>query len=128
MLRANRLVAIVVMLGLTSTAQADESGRGLYLSHCANCHGDYGDGDGPAAPDFGAPLPDLRYLAKRNGGAFPAATVSAIIDGRQFVKAHGPRQMPVWGDVFEKSTGNADAARERIEDLTDYIGSIQLVE
>ena len=128
MLRTSRLIGIVVMLIATSTVLADESGRGLYLAHCANCHGDYGEGDGPAAPDFGAPLPDLRYLAKRNGGVFPTTTVSAIIDGREFVKAHGPRQMPVWGDVFEKSTGNADAASERVEDLTDYIGSIQLVE
>lgn len=128
MLRTRRLVGIVGLLALTSTALADESGRGLYLANCANCHGDYGEGDGPAAADFGAPLPDLRYLARHNGGVFPSATIRAIIDGREFVKAHGPRQMPVWGDVFEKSTGDADVANERIDDLTDYIGSIQLVE
>ena len=115
MLRTSRLIGIVVMLIATSTVLADESGRGLYLAHCANCHGDYGEGA-------------LRQMLIGELGEFPTTTVSAIIDGREFVKAHGPRQMPVWGDVFEKSTGNADAASERVEDLTDYIGSIQLVE
>jgi len=126
MARTLGLVMLSALLVCVATARADESGRGLYLANCASCHGDYGEGDGPAALDMGAPLPDLRYLAKGNGGVFPAATVAGIIDGREIVKAHGPRRMPVWGDAFEDLTGDTAAANARIEALTDYLGSIQL--
>jgi mono/diheme cytochrome c family protein len=118
-------VGLLLALTATSPALADDAGRALYVANCASCHGAYGEGDGPAALDMGAPLPDLRYLAKRNGGAFPAAAVAEIIDGREFVKAHGPRPMPVWGDAFEALTGNAATANARIKALVDYLATIQ---
>jgi hypothetical protein len=45
----------------------------------------------PAAPA------DITTLSKRNGGTFPINRVYEIIDGRQEIKAHGPREMPIWG-------------------------------
>ncbi len=126
MFRIPHLIGLLALMTGTVTVVADESGRGLYLTNCANCHGDYGEGDGPAAIDMGAPLPDLRYLAKRTGGTFPAATVTGIIDGRELVKSHGPRLMPVWGDTFEALAGDSATANARIEALTEYLDSIQL--
>lgn len=118
-------IGLLVALTCASLAHADDNGRALYVTNCASCHGNYGEGDGPAAVDMGAPLPDLRYLAKRNGGRFPAAAVTAIIDGRELVKAHGERRMPVWGDAFENLTDSGTVTNARIEALTDYLATIQ---
>jgi len=60
-------------------------------------------------------VPNLRTLATRNDGAFPAEAVRAYIDGRESVAAHGDRQMPVWGDVFrgpEQGTSERTVRRQ----------------
>jgi len=53
----------------------------------------------------------------------------ASIDGRRLVGVHGPREMPVWGAVFEsKHAGEAYPAYTSLLDsraLTDYLRSIQ---
>jgi hypothetical protein len=63
----------------------------------------------------------------RNGGAFPADTVTAYIDGRESKAAHGDRQMPVWGDVFrgpEQGTARR-TVRRRIAALVEFIRELQ---
>jgi hypothetical protein len=55
------------------------------------------------AAQLKTPPPDLTLLAKRNEGYFPFADVYEKIDGREEVKAHGPRQIPVWGYVYTPS-------------------------
>ena len=40
---------------------------------------------------------NLRQLAKNNGGKFPFWEVYHKIDGQTEVRAHGTREMPVWG-------------------------------
>ena len=53
----------------------------------------------------------------------------AIIDGRRSVAAHGSREMPVWGAVFEEERkgqpypGYTGLLQSRL--LTDYLRSIQ---
>jgi hypothetical protein len=42
-------------------------------------------------------MPDLTTLVKNNGGVFPVARVYNVIDGREEIKAHGTREMPIWG-------------------------------
>src|SRR6185295_4033055 len=106
------------------------SGRELYDTNCANCHGRYADGAGPAAADVsGGSVPDLRYLAVRNGGTFPRDWVASVIDGREMVGAHGDRQMPVWGNVFTEldgANGSSKAQTDaKIKALVDYLGEIQ---
>jgi mono/diheme cytochrome c family protein len=105
------------------------SGRELYAGNCASCHGRYADGEGPAAADVSAPVPDLRYLAARNGGVFPRPWVADVIDGRDIVKAHGSRQMPVWGDAFaeiDDANGSVEAqTAAKITALVDYLAEIQ---
>ena len=72
-----------------------ELGGNDYGRYCASCHGVTGHGDGPVA-EFLALIPiDLTKLARNNGGVFPDARITEIIDGRQQVRTHGSRDMPV---------------------------------
>jgi len=80
--------------------RGEPAGRGLYVRHCASCHGVSGQGDGPVAPHLRRPPTDLTALARRGGGALDEDAVRSAIDGRQAVAEHGPREMPVWGAVF----------------------------
>jgi len=72
---------------------------------------------------------DLTLLARRAGGHFDEATVMAVIDGRRVVGAHGPREMPVWGTVFEEERKDQPYPRYtsllRSRVLTDYLRSLQ---
>ena len=93
--------ALAIALGLSTTAlAADDTGARLYFNHCAACHGDDAEGTGPVAATMRVATPNLRALAQRNGGVFPAESVAAYIDGREVTAPHGDRQMPIWGDVF----------------------------
>ena len=86
-------------------------------------------GDGPIASSLTARPSDLTGLAARNGGAFPVDQVTAKIDGREEVKAHGPRDMPVWGDALvwpeEDTPARREQVRRRIADLVEYLHSLQ---
>jgi mono/diheme cytochrome c family protein len=104
-------------------------GAQLYVTHCAACHGDHGEGDGPVGAVLAVQVPNLRTLAERNGGVFPRAAVRAYIDGRSMPAAHGERYMPVWGDEFlvmEGGSPNAEARVEReISALVDFVAELQ---
>jgi len=69
---------------------------------------------------------DLTAIAKRNGGAFPADKVASTIDGRSPVKGHGGPDMPMWGDYFAKSTGDATAGDQKTQLLVRYLESVQV--
>jgi mono/diheme cytochrome c family protein len=79
-------------------------GKELFQSHCASCHGTDGSGNGPAASALKTAPSDLRRLAKTHGGRFPRSEVVLFIDGETPVSAHGSREMPIWGWVFDGST------------------------
>jgi hypothetical protein len=70
---------------------------------------------------------DLTEIAHRNKGVFPRDQVYRIIDGRQPVKGHGGIDMPVWGDVFARSSevSNEAAITQRIEALVRYLEGLQ---
>lgn len=106
-------------------------GAELFTTRCASCHGTAGDGTGPLAAELRVQPANLRTIAKRNAGKFDEAAVMATIDGRRAIAGHGPREMPVWGEVFE-SEFSADGAprprntallRSRL--LTDYVMTLQ---
>jgi mono/diheme cytochrome c family protein len=111
----------------TPTLAADDTGARLYFNHCAACHGDDAEGTGPVAASMRVSIPNLRTLAQRSGGTFPADAVTAYIDGRETRAAHGDRQMPVWGDVFRgEEQGTAQrVVRRRIAALVDFISTLQ---
>src|SRR5579863_7414040 len=47
------------------------SGREMFNTYCAACHGKEGRGDGPAAPALKKAPADLTTIAARNNGKFP---------------------------------------------------------
>jgi len=106
------------------------SGEQLYQRFCASCHGMQARGDGPVAASLSVEVPDLRLIARRHGGTFPADLVERIIDGRHVLAAHGTRTMPVWGEELARSEpGNPDAekvTRIVIGRLVDYLWRLQL--
>jgi len=130
------LQGVAVVSGIAAVASCGSqpeqpSGRIAFERHCAACHGVDGRGDGPVAATLHTPPADLTRLNEIRGGKWDEAWVISIIDGRQAVRAHGPRDMPVWGSVFEDEL-SADAqpyprytAFLRVRDLADYLKSIQ---
>jgi hypothetical protein len=98
---------------------------------CSGCHGLDGKGKGPISAELKVPPTDLTMLAKKNNGVFPFNAVYEVIDGRQEVIAHGPRNMPVWGMRLATGQGRYDqldpeaVARARILATIDYLNRIQ---
>jgi hypothetical protein len=109
---------------------AELSGVEMYERLCASCHGVDGRGGGSVATLIKIGLPDLTRIAARDGGEFPAEDIRRTIDGRWDRRAHGARDMPVWGWEFY-GTVNPDDAVERakvdsmINRLVDYLRTIQ---
>ncbi len=84
-------------------------------------------------------------ISKKNDGHFPYTMLRKTIEGRELglARAHGPREMPVWGPIFSQepesptpggSGGDYSgsfaqcvnlAARARVMNIVDYIESIQ---
>jgi mono/diheme cytochrome c family protein len=100
-------------------------GMDIYRAHCASCHGVEGKGDGPVAPALNTRLPDLTTIAQRNGGIFPASRVSKIISGDEIIAGHGSRDMPIWGPIFHQIQEDRDLGEVRLQNVTDYLKSIQ---
>jgi len=134
---------LVPLTGATSVGSGEGStaktplsvalGEEDFETYCASCHGESGVGDGPVAEYLALEPADLTKLARKNGGPFPRERIAAIIDGRESVKVHGPRDMPVWGDWFNaeaEAPGLRAQERElviqaRIDALVSYIERIQ---
>jgi mono/diheme cytochrome c family protein len=102
------------------------SGKEMFASYCAVCHGTDGKGGGPAASALKVPPADLTVLSRKNGGKFPAAHVASVLGGEADLASHGNKEMPVWGPIFRNiSRGNAAEVQQRIANLTEYIQSLQ---
>jgi len=139
-------VAVLAAGAGGSVAAADKKaapdlGKREYLNSCAVCHGVTGKVAGPevAGVEFLKTTPtDLSTLSKKNGGVFPFDRVYAVIDGRQTVKGHGTRDMPIWGERYSLDTVKAADyyidmpydmemyVRSRILALIDYIHRLQV--
>lgn len=126
-----RGVILLVCVLLISSATAAETtvvkrGRQIYLQNCVACHGLTGRGDGPLARTLTTPPTNLRLLSDLYGNPLPEDRVARVIDGRAEVKAHGPRDMPVWGERFYSETpGGERHVKARIAALVAYLQSIQ---
>jgi mono/diheme cytochrome c family protein len=126
-----RLGLCIVLSSLAWSASSEElggyNGAELYKRFCASCHGENGNGEGPVAPMLKAMVPDLRLIARRHGGKFPADQIQRIIDGRDIKVPHGTRTMPVWGYEFTAANKDADAQQtgELVERLVKHISTLQ---
>ena len=107
------------------------TGMEMYEQLCSSCHGVSARGDGPVSSLIKIRVPDLTRIAEREGGEFPLEDVRRTIDGRWDHRAHGARDMPVWGWQFYDSAATNDAEERAIVDsmigrLVDYLRSIQV--
>jgi mono/diheme cytochrome c family protein len=108
---SEKLFGLVIALALScggtlslSLAAEDNGGKQMYLRYCSSCHGADGKGNGPVSRDLKVKVPDLTRLAKKHKGVYPLDDVMATIDGRRSVRAHGDRNMPVWGETFRSES------------------------
>lgn len=129
---------MVLMVGLlwetpgVTQAQEQEvaaAGKPVYDQYCASCHGREAKGDGPAMNLLTVKPADLTQISKRNNGTFPFWKIYRAVDGREDIKGHGSRDMPIWGAEFRSETTSSPAAqsqvRGRILELVYYLQSIQ---
>jgi len=102
------------------------SGKDMFNSYCAVCHGKDGKGNGPAAPAMKTSPTDLTLLTQKAGGKYPAAHVAAVIKGQAMTPSHGSQDMPVWGPLFSSiSQGHESQVQQRIANLVAYIETLQ---
>jgi mono/diheme cytochrome c family protein len=128
------LLAALLLLAAcatTETSDAQLTGVEMYESLCSSCHGPGGHGDGPVSSLIKIGVPDLTRIALREGGEFPAEDVRRTIDGRWDRRAHGARDMPVWGWRLYDSANSTDVQERAIVDsmigrLVEYLRSIQV--
>ena len=122
-------LVILFYTGTPGYAAEQNSGKQYFAKYCASCHGIEGKGNGPISRDLNTKPADLTVIKKNNGGIFPLNDVMATIDGRRFVRAHGDREMPVWGEIFYE-----EIDRQRYKELTtllkakiiaEYIATLQ---
>ena len=141
-MKRNRIAgALVAALTLAIAGSAfgqlrTELGKREYVSNCAVCHGATGRGDGSYFELLKTRVPDITTITQRNKGVFPADRVYQIIDGRETIKSHGPREMPIWGQDYSVQAAKyyVDTPydpevyiRVRILSLIDSICSLQTV-
>ena len=136
MLRKLGWGAVIVLISVWAVAQAGTSdtpanaepvsGKQLFSSYCALCHGPDGKGGGPFSPQLKVLPPDLTQLLKNNHGVYPVMHVEEAIDGEFAKPSHGSSEMPIWGPVFRSMAhGHKDSAQVRIHSLVKYLESIQ---
>jgi mono/diheme cytochrome c family protein len=102
------------------------SGKQMYTSYCAPCHGVDGKGRGPAAVALKSQPADLTVLSRNNHGKYPDTHVVSVLQFGSEIQAHGSADMPVWGPILGHIDHTNDQARQlRISNLSHYIESIQ---
>jgi mono/diheme cytochrome c family protein len=134
------MVAMLIAGSVTSRSQESKStvkreaapmtspasGKEMFVSYCASCHGKDAKGNGPAANALKQLPADLTTLAKRNGGKYPSDKITSILRGQTSLMAHGDQEMPVWGPVFWRmSQGHEEQVQMRIANLNHYLESLQ---
>ncbi len=86
------------------------------------------------AAQLNTPPGDLTLLSKKNGGTYPYKMVFDTISGKNVIKSHGTRDMPVWSLELSmpRHEGSGGPIRRsqyqvnlEIKRITDYIKSIQ---
>jgi mono/diheme cytochrome c family protein len=118
---------------ITASAQEMEviaGGEIQYQNYCAICHGVDAKGHGLMSKFLTIAPSDLTQLARKNAGKFPFWQVYRTIDGREEVRGHGTRDMPVWGARFRSDAGGNDSGSRsqvagRILSLVFYLQYLQ---
>jgi len=139
----NRLLVIVVAATLaTGMSYADQSkskvtipvtktsaasGKLMYSSYCAPCHGVDGRGQGPVASALRTPPMDLTVLSRNNHGKFPDTHVVSVLQSGAEIPSHGSAEMPVWGPILGRmNQTNTQDRLLRISNLSRYLETMQV--
>ena len=125
------MLLVSACAGTPERSPAQLSGMELYQQLCTSCHGVSAHGDGPVSSLIKIGVPDLTRIAHREGGEFPTEDVRRTIDGRWDRRAHGARDMPVWGwQLYDVSSSNDAEERAVVDSMIDrlvgYLRSIQV--
>ncbi len=128
------ILAAVLALYVASPALAGSKdvaqGHTYYLRYCASCHGETGNGQGPMASSLKQQPADLRMLREKYGRPLRVKELAKFIDGREYVAAHGPREMPVWGerfyDIWSTEGSKEGGMQDRIRKIVLYLRTIQI--
>jgi len=109
------------------TKTAANSGKQMYASYCAPCHGVDGKGQGPVAPALKSPPTDLTVLSRNNHGKFPDTHIVTVLQNGSSIPAHGTAEMPAWGPILGKmNQTNPQDRLLRISNLSRYLDTIQV--
>ncbi|MGD0630194.1 MAG: c-type cytochrome [Terracidiphilus sp.] len=139
----NRLLVIAVAATLaTGMSYADQSkskvtipvtkttassGKQMYSSYCAPCHGVDARGQGPVASALRTPPMDLTVLSRNNHGKFPDTHIVSVLQNGAEIPSHGSAEMPVWGPILGKmNQTNPQDRLLRISNLSRYLESVQV--
>lgn len=135
-LQALAVAAMATIATLSFAAEPAKSrGKVEYDGHCAVCHGDKATGFGAFGGMMTGQVPDLTTLSRRNGGVYPFERVYQTIDGSYVLKAHGTREMPIWGQRYriEAAEYYTDVpydekafVRARILAVDEYLSTLQV--
>lgn len=102
------------------------SGKQMFTSYCAPCHGTDGKGHGPTAAALKTAPSDLTGMTMANHGKFPETHIYSVLQFGSPVSAHGSAEMPVWGPIFGKmNQSNPQDKQLRISNLSRYLETIQ---
>jgi mono/diheme cytochrome c family protein len=105
------------------------AGKPVFEQYCATCHGRDAKGGGVASNLLTVKPADLTMISKNNNGTFPFWRMYGVVDGREEIKGHGTRDMPIWGAEFRMQAASSMTAqsqvRGRILELVYYLQSIQ---
>ncbi len=103
------------------------SGKQMYASYCAPCHGTDGRGHGPAAPALKVVPVDLTGLAKANHGKYPDTHILSVLKFGSEMPSHGSVEMPVWGPILGRMGQiNSQDKELRMSNLSRYLETIQV--
>ena len=120
-------ISIVFACGVPDNTRGSQAKLGYahFLEPCSACHGT--DGKGINVDSLTVQPADLtRITARRRLNEFPIMTIAKIIDGRVYLKSHGDRPMPIWGDIFSKEKFmTEDEIRGDLGEIIAYLMKIQ---
>ena len=103
------------------------SGKQMYASYCAPCHGVDGTGNGPVSSALKTPPTNLTMLSKNNHGKFPDTHIVTVLQNGVDLPSHGSAAMPVWGPKLAKmDQTNPQDRMLRISNLSRYLEGMQV--
>jgi mono/diheme cytochrome c family protein len=106
---------------------APTSGKQMFQSYCAPCHGQDGRGHGPLAAQLREQPANLTLLSRRFQGRYPDARIVSVLMYGSGPTTRGISAMPAWGPVLAKmDQANRQDAQLRIRNLIRYLETIQV--